>query len=53
MFEKMLINVYGGHGAGADNPLGSKFIYKDIHFCQWSFAASYFPLNDIISVFQI
>ena len=49
MFENNVYVHIHGSNAGADNALGS-VLYKHKSFVRMSFAASYFPLNDFLSV---
>ena len=46
------IHVYSP-GAGADNPLGSKIFINSIIQSIYSFAASFSPLNNFVTVFPI
>ena len=39
--------------AGADNPLGSEFLYKHKPFVTLVICCKFFPLNDFLTVFQI
>ena len=49
MFENNVHVHEHGSTAGRDNALGSFFKHKS--FVHLSFAASYFPLNDFLTVF--
>ena len=46
------IHVYSP-GAGADNPLGSEYLYKYKSFVTLAICCKFLPLNDFLTVFPI
>ena len=48
----VFIHVYSP-GAGADNPLGSEFLYKHKPFVTLVICCKFLPLNDFLTVFPI